>query len=64
MHKPRFITGLGGESLRELARRDSGASAVEYALMVAFIAIVIVLAVTVLGLNVAGAFQSAVDQWP
>ena len=38
---------------------DRGATAVEYGLMVAFIAIVIILAVTALGTNLNGLFGSA-----
>jgi pilus assembly protein Flp/PilA len=39
----------------------SGASAVEYAILVALIALVIIGAVTALGLNIGGAFQKAAD---
>lgn len=40
---------------------EEGATAVEYALMVALIALVIVTAVTALGLGLPGLFQSATD---
>jgi pilus assembly protein Flp/PilA len=40
-------------------RAEQGATAVEYALMVALIAIVIVTAVTTLGLSVRSLFQTA-----
>ena len=39
-------------SMRELVDRQEGATMVEYGLMVAFIAIVALAAVTVLGMNV------------
>jgi Flp pilus assembly pilin Flp len=45
------------KKLRLASRRDSGATAVEYALMVTFIAMAVVAAVTLLGLNVNGLFQ-------
>ena len=40
-------------------RNDRGATAVEYGLMVALIAVVIILAVTFLGAQVSGLFQDA-----
>ncbi len=49
---------------RSVVRRTEGATAVEYGLMVALIAIVIIGAVTVLGQNVSETFQSAADQMP
>lgn len=39
-------------------RKDKGATAVEYGLMVALIAVVIIAAVTVLGTRISGMFQS------
>lgn len=48
--------------LRCFVRRlgsDAGATAVEYALMLTFIALVIAGSVTLLGLNVAGIFTNA-----
>ena len=42
---------------RSVARRDEGASAVEYGLLVALIAVVIILAVALLGRNVANTFS-------
>ncbi len=42
---------------RSVARRDEGASAVEYGLLVALIAVVIILAVALLGRNVADTFS-------
>ncbi|MGH9066887.1 MAG: Flp family type IVb pilin [Acidimicrobiales bacterium] len=44
---------------RRLDRSESGASMVEYALLVALIAIVCVVALTALGKNIAGLFKSA-----
>jgi len=43
---------------------EHGATAVEYALMVALIAIVIFLAVTVLGLSTSNLFSDAVNKFP
>ncbi|SDP26050.1 pilus assembly protein Flp/PilA [Pedococcus dokdonensis] len=40
-----------------MATRERGATAVEYGLMVALIAIVIIVAVSVLGTNLSGLFQ-------
>jgi pilus assembly protein Flp/PilA len=47
----RFYTGLQSRwgGLRERAREEEGATAVEYALMIALIAAVIILAVTFIG---------------
>ena len=45
-------------------RDDRGATAVEYGLMVALIAVVIVLGVTAFGLSVQGLFQSIVLNTP
>ena len=42
-------------------RSDRGATAVEYGLMVALIAIVIIVAVTLLGTNLSGLFQQVAD---
>lgn len=39
-------------------RNDRGATAVEYGLMVALIAVVVIVAVTVLGTNLSSMFQS------
>lgn len=52
---PLLLTRL--QSLRR--RPDAGATAVEYALMVGFIAIVIVAAITLLGTNLSGIFDRA-----
>ena len=45
-------------------RGDRGATAVEYGIMVGFIAVVIVLAVAAFGSSVQGLFQLAVDSTP
>jgi pilus assembly protein Flp/PilA len=42
-------------------RDERGATAVEYGLMVALIAVVIILAVTALGTNLSGIFQKVAD---
>ncbi len=44
--------------LRRFFKDETGASAVEYGLMVALIAVVIVAAVTTLGTNLSGVFQN------
>jgi pilus assembly protein Flp/PilA len=45
------------QDLRERARSERGASAVEYGLLVALIAAVIILVVTAVGQKVSGAFE-------
>lgn len=45
-------------------RRDEGATAIEYAIMASLIAAVIVVAVWLLGIQVTGLFQLALDAWP
>ena len=45
-------------------RNENGATAVEYGLMVALIAAVIIAVVTLLGGDVSGAFQKVVDAIP
>jgi len=47
------------EKLRNFLKEESGATAVEYAIMVALIAIVIVAAVATLGSNLSGVFNQA-----
>jgi pilus assembly protein Flp/PilA len=47
--------------LQQAMDRDRGATAVEYGLMVALIAAVIITAVTALGTNVAAKFQAVAD---
>ncbi|MGC4122011.1 MAG: Flp family type IVb pilin [Myxococcales bacterium] len=43
---------------------ESGATAVEYGLIVALIAVVIIAATTALGTNVSNTFQTAADSMP
>ena len=47
--------------LKKLWNDESGATAVEYALMVALIAVVIIVAVTAIGTNADAKFQQAAD---
>jgi len=47
-----------GETVRRFAADDSGATAVEYGLLVAFIALAIVVAVNQLGARIAAIFNS------
>ena len=48
--------------LHALVRSERGATAVEYGIMVALIAIVIIAAVTLLGSNLSGLFGRVADQ--
>ena len=50
--------------LHELRDNEEGATAVEYGVMVALIAAVIILTVTALGQEVNAAFQAVVDALP
>ncbi|MGH2740432.1 MAG: Flp family type IVb pilin [Actinomycetota bacterium] len=54
-----FGQALG--AIRARLRREEGASAVEYGMLVALIAAVIVSVVVLLGPMIAGAFQAIVD---
>ena len=45
----------------ELFKREDGVTAPEYALIAALVAVVIIIAVTALGTNVAAAFQAIAD---
>ena len=47
--------------LKERAQEERGATAVEYSLMVALIAVVIIAAVSVLGTNASSKFQTVAD---
>lgn len=47
---------------RNLMASDEGATAVEYGLMVALIAIVIIVAVTAVGVNLGEVFQDIADE--
>jgi pilus assembly protein Flp/PilA len=48
--------------LKSRATEEHGATAVEYALMVALIAVVIIAAVSVLGTNASDKFQTVADE--
>jgi len=55
---------LGGEkmqAIRNFWKDEAGASAVEYGLLVALIAAVIIAAVTTLGTSISGKFKEASD---
>jgi Flp pilus assembly pilin Flp len=54
---------MGGRVIQWL-RQERGATMAEYALMVAFIAMAALLAVTAFGGSVQGLFQSAADLMP
>jgi pilus assembly protein Flp/PilA len=49
------------ERIKNFFKDESGATAVEYGLMVALIAVVIITAVTALGTSVRDTFQTAAD---
>jgi pilus assembly protein Flp/PilA len=53
-----------GSTLGDRAREERGASAVEYGLLVALIAAVIVVVVRILGSKVSNAFSSVNSQLP
>lgn len=55
---PEAVRGAAGRRFRRLLRDDSGATAIEYALIAAFIAISIVVIAPLLGLSVAGLFST------
>jgi pilus assembly protein Flp/PilA len=55
---------VGWQELRERARGEGGASAVEYGLLVALIAAVIVLVVTAVGQKVSGTFEDLNAAYP
>jgi pilus assembly protein Flp/PilA len=56
-----FFVATG--DVRNAIRRDEGATAVEYGLLVALIAAVIIAVVIILGDDVRAAFQTIVDGW-
>ncbi|HVF54125.1 MAG TPA: Flp family type IVb pilin [Actinomycetota bacterium] len=56
-----FISTLRSH-LAQMERDESGATAVEYGLLVALIAAVIILVVQTLGTQITAAFQTVVDQ--
>ncbi len=45
-------------------RDDAGASSVEYALLMAFIAVAVFASLQALGTSVGGVFQTVVAKWP
>jgi len=49
------------ERIKNFFKDESGASAVEYGLLVALIAVVIIGAVTAIGTNLTGTFPTAAD---
>jgi pilus assembly protein Flp/PilA len=51
------------KQLIDFLRKQEGATAVEYAIMVSFIAAVIFSVITLLGTQVIGLFQSATEGW-
>ena len=51
------------ERIKNFFKDESGASAVEYGLLVALIAVVIITAVTLLGTNLSTNFNSAATHW-
>jgi len=55
-----YVQNLVAQRLR---RDDRGATAVEYGLIVALIAGVIVTAVTLMGTTISGAFQNVIKQF-
>jgi pilus assembly protein Flp/PilA len=59
----RSLVCLRSSVARRLCRDDRGASAVEYSVLIALIAAVIILVVTALGQKVSGAFQGIVSIW-
>ncbi|MGA8140275.1 MAG: Flp family type IVb pilin, partial [Desulfobaccales bacterium] len=52
------------EKLGNLCKEESGAAAVEYALLLAFIALVIITAVAALGTKVTALYQMATNSFP
>ncbi len=57
----KFVMFLQGFLTERLGRDDRGATAVEYGLIVALIAGVIILAVTALGLNIQTTFNNVAN---
>ena len=50
--------------VKQFMKCESGATAIEYSLIASLIAIVIVAALTILGLNVSNSFQNVADGFP
>jgi pilus assembly protein Flp/PilA len=59
-----MMKGILNKVIYFLTSRERGATAVEYALMVALIAIAIILAVTALGGGISAAFENITAQLP
>lgn len=53
-----------GLKVRDMARREDGATAVEYGLIIGLIAVVIIVAVTLLGDTLAGLFGQVTNELP
>jgi pilus assembly protein Flp/PilA len=64
MEEPNFIKEgeKKMERIKNFFKDESGASAVEYGLLVSLIAVVIIGAVTALGTGLSGTFNTAADQ--
>ncbi|MEM9105800.1 MAG: Flp family type IVb pilin [Pseudomonadota bacterium] len=50
--------------VKQFVRCESGATAIEYCFLASLIAVVIVAALTVLGMNVSNSFQNMADGFP
>ena len=50
------------EKLMQFLKDEEGATAVEYGLMVALIAVVIIAAVTAIGTNLSGTFENVAEE--
>jgi pilus assembly protein Flp/PilA len=61
MQLSRYVVNIQNRITYLLCRSDRGASAVEYGLMVALIAAVIVTAVTLIGTNLVSIFNSVAN---
>lgn len=63
-HLAASLHTLGFTVQSRLRREETGATAVEYGIMVALIAVVIIGAVTLIGGNLGGAFDQVADLLP
>ena len=59
-----YLTTLAFYAGQRLGKATKGATAVEYGLLVALIAAVLIAVVTLLGTTIRGVFQSVVDAMP
>ena len=59
-----YLTTLGFVAQQRLGKATKGATAVEYGLLVALIAVVIIVAVTALGSKLSGIFDSIATTLP